>query len=151
MAVLDFAFITALIGAILGGFAQPIVVAAGVDTQIGSWTIDTFAESLIFIPISIIFLLVGARLVLGWGGLSRRLAAHFLGRVDVAELKQEVLDILARSEGADAFRVLDELGLRLGHGSFLTPTRVEATLLALQSSGHVTVRRDGSRPIFTPA
>ena len=70
---------------------------------------------------------------------------------DAAELKQEVLDILARSEGADAFRALDEFGLRLGHGSFLTPTRVEAGLLALQSSGHVTVRRDGPRPIYAPA
>ena len=151
MAVLDFAFITALIGAILGGFAQPIVVAAGVDTRIGSWTIDTFPESLIFIPVSFVFLLVGARLVLGWGGLSRRLATHFLGRVDAADLKQEVLDILARTGGADAFRILDELGLRLGHGPFLTPTRVEATLLALQSSGRVATHRDGPRPIFTPA
>jgi len=148
MAVLDFAFVTALMGAALGGFAQPIVVAAGVDTQIGSWTIDTFPESLVFIPISLVFLLVGARLVVGWGGLSRRLAAHFLGRVDAADLKQEVLDILARSEGVDAFRILNELGLRLGHGSFLTPTRVEATLLALQSSGRVTIRHDEARPIY---
>ncbi len=153
MAVLDFAFITVLIGLALGGFARPILVAAGVDleTQIGSWTFDTFPESLIFIPLSIVFLLVGARLVLGWAGLSRRLAAHFLGRIDAADLKQEVLDILARNEEADAFSILDELGLRLGHGPFLTPTRVEATLLALQSSGHVTVRHDGARRVYMPA
>ncbi len=151
MAVLDFTFITALISAILGGFAQPFLVAAGVDTRIGTWSIDTIAESLIFLPFSLVLLVVGARLILGWGELSRRMAAHFLGRLDATELKHEILDILARTEGADAFRILDELGLRLGHGSFLTPTRVEATLIALQSSGHVTVSRDGSRPVFAAA
>jgi hypothetical protein len=151
MGVADFAFIITLIGLALGGLAQPIVVAVGVDTHIGSWTIDTFAESLIFIPPSVVFLLVGARLVLGWGELSRRLAAHLLGTVDAAHLEQEIADILARNEEADAFHILDELGLRFGHGPFLNPTRVEAALLALQSSGHVTVRPNGAHTIYTLA
>jgi len=149
MAVLDFAFIIALFALAFGGFALVIVVAVGVDTEIGSWTIDTFSESLSFIPLSVVFLLLGARLIVGWAGLSRRFAAHFLGRVDLAALKHEVAEILARNGEADAFRILDELEFRLGHGPFLTPIRVQATLVALQSSGHVVVRNDGPRTIYT--
>ncbi len=149
MAVLDFAFIIALFALAFGGLALVIVVALGVGAEIGSWNIDTFPESLIFIPLSVVFLLLGARLIVGWAGLSRRFATHFLGRVDLAALKHEVAEILARNEEADAFRILDELEFRLGHGPFLTPIRVQATLLALQSSGHVAVRNDGPRTIYT--
>lgn len=149
IAVLDFAFIIALFALAFGGLALVIVVALGVGTEIGSWTIDAFSESLIFIPLSVVFLLLGARLIVGWAGLSRRFAAHFLGRVDLADLKHEVAEILARDEEADAFRILDELEFRLGHGPFLTPIRVQATLAALQSSGHVVVRNDGPRTIYT--
>lgn len=149
IAVLDFAFIIALFALAFGGLALVIVVALGVGTEIGSWTIDTFSESLIFVPLSVVFLLLGARLIVGWAGLSRRFAAHFLGRVDLADLKHEVAEILARDEEADAFRILDELEFRLGHGPLLTPIRVQATLVALQSSGHVVVRNDGPRTIYT--
>ncbi len=151
MGVLNFVFIIALFALAFGGFALVIVVAVGVDTEIGSWTIDTFPESLIFIPLSVVFLPIGARLIVGWAGLSRRFATHFLGRVDAADLKHKVAEILARNEEADAFGILNELEFRLGHGPFLTPTRVQATLLALQSSGHVAVRHDGPRTIYTLA
>ena len=148
LAILDFTFIVTLIGLALGGFAWPIAVAVGADTRIGSWTIDTVPESLIFLPISVVFVLVGPRLVTAWGGVSARVATRFLGRVDADELKREVVEILVRREEADGFAILEELSLRLGRGPFLSSTRVEATLLALESSGHVTVHRTGPRAIY---
>ncbi len=151
MGVLDFVFITALVGFALGGFAQPIVFAAGAEAEIGSWTIDTLGESLLFIPLSVVFLLVGARLVIGWSELPRRIAASLLGTIDTAEFKHEVAEVLARGGETDAFGILEQLRLRLGHGPFLTPTRVEATLLAMQSTGHVAAHSEGPTTTFTLA
>ena len=147
--ILDFTFITTLIALAVGGLAQPIVVAAGVHSEIGTWTIDTIPESFIFLPISILFLLVGPRLILGWSRVSRRFALHFLGRIDTADLKREIGQILAQSDEADAFHIFNELELRLGRGPFLTPTRVQATLLALDESGHLSVRRHGRNSAYS--
>jgi hypothetical protein len=55
--------------------------------------------------------------------------------------------VLARRGRADAFQIMDELELRLGQGPFLTPTRLEATLLSLESSGVVIASRDPPRTI----
>jgi len=46
---------------------------------------------------------------------------------------------------------MDQLQLRLGRGPFLTATRLEATLLALESNGVVTARRDGTRTTYALA
>ena len=148
MSILDFAFIVTLLGLMFGGFALPVTFLAGLETQIGSWTIDSFSESLLAVPFSAVFLVVGGRLLTGWAGLSRRMASHFLGRLDVTDLKYEVADILVRHGSADALFILGELELRLGQGPFLTPTRVEATLLALQSSGRIEVSNAGQRTTY---
>lgn len=60
-------------------------------------------------------------------------------------MKQEVTRILSRTGEADAFRILDELRTRLGSGPFLSPNRVQAALLALESTGQVTAHRNGPR------
>lgn len=143
LSILDFTFIVTVIALALGGSGWLIAVAAGAEIEIGSWTIDTIPEALIYLPVSIVFLLVGPRLVIAWGDLSARVATRLLGRIDADEMKREIVDILVRRERADGFAILEDLGLRLGQGSFLTPTRVEAALLALESSGHVTVGREG--------
>jgi hypothetical protein len=52
---------------------------------------------------------------------------------------------------ADAFEIMDQLELRLGRGPFLTPTRLEATLLALESFGLVTARPEGRRTTYALA
>ncbi|MFH1104025.1 MAG: sensor domain-containing protein [Actinomycetota bacterium] len=148
LSILDFTVIVTVIGLALGGFALPIVVAAGVDSQIGSWTIDTVGEALIYVPVSILFIVVGPRLVIGWSSLSSRVATRLLGRVASDELKREVADILVRRHQADGFEILEDLELRLGRGPFLTPTRVEATLLALESSGRVGVARGAERSVY---
>lgn len=68
-----------------------------------------------------------------------------LGGLSTLQLKMAIGEVLARNDRADAFTILDELGLRLGRGPFLSLTRVEATLLALESAGHVRASREGSR------
>jgi hypothetical protein len=143
LGIVEFTIAAVILGLMFGGFAMPINVALGVESQIGSWTIDTVPESLFYLPISILFLLVGPRILLGWGEVSARIATLFLGVVEPAEMKQAVAETLARAGQADAFAVLDELQLRLGRGPFLTPTKVEATLLAMESSGIVRMDRSG--------
>jgi hypothetical protein len=74
----------------------PIVVATVAESQIGSWVIDTVPESLLYLPISFLFLLVGPRILLGWGILSGRIATFFLGVVETTEIKHAVSATLAR-------------------------------------------------------
>jgi hypothetical protein len=148
LGIAGFVALAALVWLALAGFVQPIVVAAGGETDFGDWTIDTFAESLVFLPVSVVLVLVGPRLLLAAGALAARIATAWLGLLETDELKRSVADVLARTGEADAFEILDELELRLGRGPFLNPTRLEAALLALESTGHVTARRGGSRTLY---
>jgi hypothetical protein len=151
LGIVDFVVLTTVVGLAFWGFAQPVAVLAGAESKLGEWTIDTFAESLVFVPVSIVCLLIGARLVLGWGAVPRFVSTSLLGRVESRELKHAVVRTLGRTGAADGFRILDELELQLGRGPFLTPTRVEAALLALESTGRVTAHRDGGRVTYTAA
>lgn len=149
LGIVGFTVAATILGLMFGGFAMPINVALGLESQIGSWTIDTVPESLIYLPISILFILVGPRIMLGWGQVSARIATAFLGVVEPAAMKRAIAETLARTGEADAFAVLDELQLRLGSGPFLTPTKVEATLLAMESSGAVRMNRSGSTMTYS--
>lgn len=151
MGILDFTVAVTVSALALCGIAMPIIVAAGVPVSIASWEIDTFVESLIYLPVSALFLLVGPRLILAWGELSRWLATALLGRIEPRETKRAVVDVLTRLGEADGFGILDELELRFGRGPFLTPTRLEATLLALESTGRVSARHEGGRTFYTLA
>jgi len=151
LGICDFTVAVTVVALALCGIAMPIVVAAGVPVSIGSWDIDTFAESLIYLPVSALFLLVGPQLILAWSELSRWFATAVLGRIEPRELKRAVVDVLARLGEADGFRILDELELRFGRGPFLTPTRLEATLLALESTGQISARREGGRAFYALA
>jgi hypothetical protein len=148
LGIIGFTVAIAIISLMFGGFAHPIVFAVGVESQIGSWRIDTFVESLIYLPFSLVFLLVGPRILLGWGTVSGRIATAFLGHVDPSELKLAVAETLARTGETDAFAIINEVELRLGHGPYLTATQIEATLLALESSGQVQAHRLGSRTLY---
>jgi hypothetical protein len=151
MGIIDFTIAVTIVALMVQWIVAPILVVAGVDDQIGSWTIDTFGESLIWLPIGLLFVLVGPRLLVGWGGVSARFASALLGVVESNELKREVGAVLGRRGRADGFAILDDLELRLGRGPFLTPMRVEATLLALESAGVVTAQREGARMTYALA
>ena len=97
------------------------------------------------------FLLVGPRLRLGWGAVTRRVATALLVRLETRVVKIAVGEILSRRGELDAFQTLDDLELRFGRGPFLTPIRLEATLLALKSNDHLRARDDGRRTLYTVA
>ena len=149
LGILGFTVAVTLIGLMFGGFAMPIVVATGVESQIGSWVIDTVPESLLYLPISLLFLLVGPRILLGWSVLLGRIATFFLGVVEPTEIKCAVSETLARAGEADAFAILKEVELRLGRGPFVNATRVEATLLSLESTGRVQANRHGPTTVYS--
>jgi putative sensor protein len=148
LGLLDFLVVTTIAALAFSGLVQPIVVAAGADNNVGSWRIDTFWESLVLVPVSIVFLVVGPRLVLAWTRIPAWFATTMLGRLDQRDVKRAVVRTLARTGAADGFRLLDELELQFGRGPFLTATRVEAALLALESTGHVVGHRDGGRILY---
>ena len=149
LGIARFTIATTVIGLMFGGFAMPIVIAFGVESRIGSWVIDTVPESFLYLPISILFLLVGPRILLGLGEISARIATSCLGGVEPAEMKRAVAETLARAGEADAFAIHDELEMRLGRGPFVTPTRVEAVLMALESTGQVLRHRRGSTTLYS--
>ncbi|HVR77047.1 MAG TPA: sensor domain-containing protein [Acidimicrobiia bacterium] len=148
LGIVGFTIAIALIGLMFGGFAMPILVAVGVESQIGSWIIDTIPESFFYLPISFLFLLVGPRILLGWGQVSGRTATSFLGVVDNREMKRAVTETLVRTGEADAFSILSEMELRLGRVPSVNSTRAEATLLALESTGQVQAHREGSTTMY---
>ncbi|HEX6285938.1 MAG TPA: sensor domain-containing protein [Acidimicrobiia bacterium] len=144
LGIAGFTVAMVVVGLMAGGLAQPILTAAGVETQIGDWMIDTFAESLIFLPVSIVFILVGPRILLGYGTVSARMVTAVLGHIESSELKIAVARTLAHTGEADAIDITRELELMLGRGPFLTLTRVEATLIALESNGRLTATHGGN-------
>ena len=148
LGIAGFTIAVTLVGLMVGGFAIPILVLLDVESQVGSWVIDTLPESFFYLPISVLFLLVGPRILLGWGQVSGRIATSFLGVVDRRELKRAVTETLIRTGEADAFAILSELELRLGRGPSVNPVRVEATLLALESTGQVQAHRGGSTTTY---
>jgi hypothetical protein len=148
LGIVGFTIATTLIGLMFGGFVMPILVAVGVESRIGSWIIDTIPESFFYLPMSLLFLLVGPRILLGWGQVSGRIATSFLGVVDPREMKRAVTETLARTREADAFSIFSEMELRLGRGPSVNPIRVEATLLALESTGQVQSHREGSTTMY---
>lgn len=115
LGIVDFTVVVTIVGLALGGLAQLILYAYGLETQIGEFVIDTFAESLIYLPFSVVFLLAGPRLLLGWANVPGRIAVSLLGRVGPAELRQEVERILVLTGETNAFRLLDELQVRGNH------------------------------------
>ncbi len=151
LGILDFTVVVTIAALMLWGLAEPVAVAAGAQPEIGAWTIDTVGESLVLLPVSLVFLAVGPRLVQGWGAFPAWVATTMLGRVEQREIKRAVLRTLAVAGEADGFRLLDDAELQLGRGPFLTATRVEAAVLALESTGAVVGRRDGGRMVYARA
>lgn len=151
LGLIDFLVLTSVATLALCGFVQPILVSVGVESQLGGWTIDSFTESLVLVPVSIVFLVAGPWLIRGWGRVPAWVATTMLGRLEQREIKRAVARTLGRTGEADGFRVLDELELQFGRGPFLTATRVQAALLALESTGHVVGRRDAARTLYALA
>ena len=100
-------------------------------------------------PVSLVFILVAPRLIIGWSGLSRRFASNLLGTLSSAEFEREVKIVLAGRDTADAFDIHRDLENRIGRGPFLSATRVQAALLRLRASDEVIVQYDGDEPVYS--
>ncbi len=151
MGILDFVVVVSVVGLALGGFVYPWLTFFGVESSVGSWVIDTVPESLLYVPVSTMFLIVGGRLIEAWGTVSRTFATRLLGWLDRDELKRQVADIIVKRGSVDAFEILSEVEHRLGRRRVVDATRVQATLLALEQTGHITGSADGTRLIYRAA
>lgn len=136
-------FVTAvvIVSLMFGGFAQPILHLAGVHNEIGSWQIDTLTESVAFVPVSVLFCVLGPRLILGAGQTVGAVTRRFLGFIEPAELTATIERIVADGP-IGPFELYGLLERQLGVGPWLSKTRVEATLLELEASGRVNGVRD---------
>jgi hypothetical protein len=141
LAVLNFVVGVGLIGLMFGGFAFPVLQLAGVDSEFGTWEIDSFGESLIFIPASLLFLAVAPRLLIAWRPIPVGVSTLLLGRLGWGELRQAVGEAIAGRGHGDAFEILDDLQRRYGPGPWVSPVRVEGALLAMTEAGVI-----GSEP-----
>jgi len=103
------------------------------------------------VPVSMVFLAVGPWLIRRCGRVPAWVATTMLGRLEQRELKRAVVHTLESTGEADGFLILDELELQFGRGPFLTATRVQAALLALDSTEQVVGRRDASRTLYALA
>jgi len=139
--------VTVVAGGISNGLVQPILVAfvpsAGAD--FGSWSADTVSETLLFVPPALVLLLLAPAIINAQGRLERALAVAFLApRIPRAEFRRAIARSLNRGE-TDAFGLMTDLELYFGPGPHLTPTKLEAHLLALEDLGLISMRRTNSR------
>jgi len=148
LSILDLTVALVIVGLVAGGFAHVVFVAIGEPNELGGWIIDTMPEALILVAVSGAFILFAPRLLEAWATVPRTVMTALLGRLDAGDLKREVAEVLASTGESDAYRILDELALRFGRGPFLTPTHVQAALLALSSDGRLRARHQGSRILY---
>jgi len=149
LGVIGFTIAVVVVSLMAWGLAGPATVAA-VSATIGWSTVGNGGMWVVFLslPVGLVCLLVGPRLLLGWGAVTRRVATALLGRLETRAIKIAVGEILLRRGELDAFQILDDLELRFGRGPFLTPIRLEAALLALKWNGRLRARDDGRRTLY---
>jgi hypothetical protein len=142
--IASFTITVSVVGVVGNAFVEPFLVGFGVPgTQIGGWHVHTVWQALLFVPPGIALLLVAPAIFSGQARLERALANFFLVRIPRTDFRRAVARSLARGE-SDAFGLLRDLELYFGPGPHLTPTRLEASLLALEDLGLVSVARSGS-------
>ncbi|HEY4975889.1 MAG TPA: sensor domain-containing protein [Gaiellaceae bacterium] len=141
--------VTVVAAGIQYGLVLPFLVAfvpsAGPD--FGSWSVDTVGRALLFVPPGLALLLFAPTILNALGRVERSLATSFLGRIPRADFRHAIARALARGE-TDALGLLGDLELYIGRGPYVTPTRLEANLLALEDLGLVAAKRDGASPRY---
>ncbi len=136
--------VSVLAGGIYYGLVQPFVVArypsAGI--QFDSWSVNSVSRALLLVPPGLVLLLLAPTVINAQARLECSLASAFLARIPRATFRRAIAHSLARGE-TDAFGLMTDLELYFGSGPYLTPTRVEANLLALEDLGLVTATHNG--------
>ena len=142
--IASFVVAVTVVGAAGNALVEPFLVAFGVPgNQIGGWHVHTVWQALLFVPLGIVLLVVAPAIFTGQARLERALASFFLARIPRADLRRAVARSLARGD-ADAFSLMSDLELYFGRGPYLTPLKLEATLLSLADLGLIAASRDGS-------
>ena len=141
--------VSVLAGGLYYGLVQPFVVArypsAGI--QLDSWSVDSVSRALLFVPPGLVLLLLAPTIINAQARLERSLACAFLARIPRATFRRAIARSLVRGE-TDAFSLMTDLELYFGPGPYLTPTRVEANLLALEDLGLISLRRTDLRDLY---
>ena len=137
LGVVGFAIAASILWVIVAPLVYLILVSVGVSIEFASLTVDTAAKAMLFVPMSVLFMLAGPRLLLGFGTVMGRVVTGLIGVIEPAEIKQGVVDVLVRTGEADGFAIYDGLRMRFGRGPFVSPLNVEATLLALEGAGRI--------------
>lgn len=124
---------------------DPFLVAFGVPgvVQFGDWHVHAVWQALLLVPPGTALLLVAPAIISGQARFERALATFFLARIPRDDFRRAVARCLARGE-ADAFSLMSDLELYFGPGPYLTPVKLEATLLSLEDLGLIAASRDGS-------
>ncbi len=137
--------VTVVAGGAYYGLVLPFLVAfvpsAGPD--IGSWEVNSLQRALILVPPGLVLLLLTPVILNTLGRVESAFATAFLGRISRADFRHAIARALARGE-TDALGLLGDLELYFGPGPYVTPTRLEANLLALEDIGLVAVARNGT-------
>lgn len=137
--------VTVVTGGIYYGLVYPFLVAfvPGASTNFGSWEVNSFQRALILVPPGLVLLLLTPTILNTLGRVERGFATACLGRISRADFRHAIARALARGE-TDAQSLLGDLELYFGRGPYVTPTRLEANLLALEDLGLVAVARNGA-------
>jgi len=137
--------VSVLAGGVYYGLVQPFVVAIAPSAgpQFGSWSVNSVGRALLLVPPGLVLLLLAPTIINVQGRLERSLAGAFLASIPRDDFRRAVARSLARGE-ADAFSLMSDLELYFGPGPYLTPVKLEATLLSLEDLGLIAASRDGS-------
>lgn len=141
--------VTVAAGGVYYGLVYPFLVAfvPSTGTDFGNWEVNSFQRALLFVPPGLVLLLLTPTILNTLGRVERAFATAFLGRISRTDFRHAMARALSRGE-TDAPGLLGDLELYFGRGPYVTPTRVEANLLALEDLGLGGVKRDGASPRY---
>jgi hypothetical protein len=136
--------VTVVAAGIEFGFVLPVLVAfvPGAGPDFGSWSVNAVGRALLLVPPGLVLLVLAPTIINALGRVERSLATAFLGCIPRAEFRHAIARALGRGE-TDGMGLLGDLELYFGRGPDVTPTRLEANMLALEDLGLVAVTRDG--------
>lgn len=141
VSLVAFCIVLALVGGSVWAIAQPLIAPlmawVGSPQEWGAWTVDTVWEGLLFVPGGVLLLFLSLHAVNGMAWLMAASGRLLIGRIGHLRMRRQVVRVLAGERVLDGASLLHELCLYNGYSVDLSPTKVYATLLGLQSAGLV--------------
>ena len=104
LGVLDFSAVVALLASVVWCLGNPIYVAFGGSSNIGTWRIDTVPEALLFVLPGLALLIITPPAVSSLAALSASITRRMVGRMSYEELRQATVRVLAGGRELDRAR-----------------------------------------------